>query len=67
LPERPRRAAKPTLIPLPLSVLAQTDFEEYQEQGAAKPRRDEGNEKHLAGESIDQHAASRTGDDEHGG
>jgi hypothetical protein len=56
-----------SFIPLPLSVLAQPDFEECQEQGAAQAHRDEGDEEHLAGQSADQHAASRTGDDEHGG
>jgi hypothetical protein len=48
-------------------VLAQTDFVEHQQQGAAQPERDQSEEEHLAGQSAYEDAAQHPGDDEQAG
>ena len=64
---RRRRHASLSFVPLPLSVLAEPDFEEQQEQGAAQPQQDEGDQEYLAGQSADQDATRDTRDHEQGG
>jgi hypothetical protein len=54
-------------IASPLPVLAQADFEEYQEQSSTKPSQHQGDGEDLAGQSANQRGADRTDDNEHGG
>ena len=64
---RRRRLASLSLVALPLSVLAEADLQEQQEQGSAQPQQDETDEEHLAGQSADQDAARDTRDHEQRG
>jgi hypothetical protein len=61
------RLAPALFLPSPLAVLAQADFEEDQQHGAAKPDGHQGDGEHLAGQASDQGGAHRTGHNEQGG
>jgi hypothetical protein len=63
----PRPLASTLFIPGPLTILAQADFKEYQEQSSAEASRHKGDGEYLAGQSADQGSAHRTSDNEYGG
>jgi hypothetical protein len=51
-------------LPLARPVLAQADLQKDQQHGTAKPKRQQRDGEHLAGQAADQRGAQRTGNDE---
>lgn len=60
-------AAPALLIPRLLTILAQADLEEHQQDRRAESRGHQGGREYPAGQAVDQGGGGRTCDDERGG